>query len=228
MSRNADKPVEGNGLRLNRVLLLHLKRTSSAGLRARLRNAYWRGGSNALASAARTAGMDRHNIEAILADVAHVEALTLRDGGRPRRAMRNGNAVKSTKTRRLRVAVPARVTFDIENEGRAGWSIVGRGYDEHENPTKTYKFLNAPTKSAAVEQATKAAQRAIGDRGLTYDEAVVFVGGEKHSSFEREVFGARKGAMLFFAGLPLFWVGLLAAIAGARATLAQAAAVPTP
>lgn len=89
MSRNADKPVEGNGLRLNRVLLLHLKRTSSAGLRARLRNAYWRGGSNALASAARTAGMDRHNIEAILADVAHVEALTRRDGGRPKRARKS-------------------------------------------------------------------------------------------------------------------------------------------
>lgn len=117
-------------------------------------------------------------------------------GKKGRRSLRNGNV--ATKKRRLRVAVPARVTFDIENDRGSGWSIAGQGYDEHENPTKTYKFLNAPTKAAAIDQALKAAHRAIGDGGVTYDEAVVFVGGEKHSSFEREVFGARKGAMLFF------------------------------
>ncbi len=203
MQHDQDKPVIGMAARLNRVLLMHLRRKSSAGLRAKLRNAYWRGGRNALASVARTTGIDRYNLEAILSDVDHVEAMTVRDGGivervrgSSRRSLRNGNA--ATKKRRLRVAVPARVTFDIENEGRAGWSIVGQGYDEHENPTKTYKFLNATTKAAAIDQALKAAQRAVGDGGVTYDGAVVFVGGEKHSSFEREVFGARKGAMLFF------------------------------
>lgn len=99
--------------------------------------------------------------------------------GRRRKASRN----KSPALRSRKAAVPTLVTFDVEKEGASTWSIKGQGFDAHGSLTKSYRFSTFASKGAAVEQAEKAAARAVSGASAPYDRATVFVQGAAYRGY---------------------------------------------